>query len=279
MSTPEDIRRVDDIVYGQNTKWQVLDLYRPANIKGSLPVIVNVHGGAWVYGSKEVYQFYCMNLAQRGFVVVNFTYRLAPRYKFPASLEDTSRVFHWLLAHSEEYGMDTKHVFAVGDSAGAHLLSLFSVLCTNVEYAGKFSFSPPAGFVPSAIALNCGIYHIDTKSGSNELRDNLVKDLLSRKGIMDQLTLITALPFITKDFPPAYVMTANRDTGIEEYHVQMLQERLTAHGITHVIKTFGDDENPLHHDFHCNIRTEAAKTCNDEECAFFREHIKYSIQK
>lgn len=79
-----------------------------------LPVIVSVHGGGWGYGDKERYQYYCMSLAQQGFAVVNFSYRLASKYKFPAPLEDTNRVFVWLLAHAVRYGFDTHNVFCVG---------------------------------------------------------------------------------------------------------------------------------------------------------------------
>ena len=79
LSTPDDIVRYDNILYGEEPAWQVLDVYRPGNAAGDkLPVIIDVHGGAWVYGDKERYQYYCMNLAQMGFAVVNFTYRLAP---------------------------------------------------------------------------------------------------------------------------------------------------------------------------------------------------------
>lgn len=101
-----------------------LDVYRPkaTNIEEKLPVIVSVHGGGWVYGDKEGYQYYCMSLAQRGFAVVNFSYRLAPESKFPASIIDTNLVFGWILDHAEEYGFDTENIFAVGDSAGAHML-------------------------------------------------------------------------------------------------------------------------------------------------------------
>ena len=95
LETPEDIRRYDDIAYGGDARWQVLDVYRPKNETGKLPVIVSVHGGGWVYGDKERYQYYCMSLAQHGFAVVNYTYRLAPKFKFPASLEDTNLVFRW----------------------------------------------------------------------------------------------------------------------------------------------------------------------------------------
>ena len=66
LTTPKDIIRYDDIVYGTDPKWQSLDVYRPRSAEGQkLPVIVSVHGGGWVYGDKERYQFYCMNLAQR----------------------------------------------------------------------------------------------------------------------------------------------------------------------------------------------------------------------
>ena len=98
LTTPEDIVRFDNIQYGTiEPKWQMLDVYRPKNITGKLPVILSVHGGGWVYGDKDVYQFYCMSLAQRGFAVVNYSYRLAPEYKYPASFEDTKDVCDWII--------------------------------------------------------------------------------------------------------------------------------------------------------------------------------------
>lgn len=72
-----------------------------------------------------------MSLAQQGFAVVNFSYRLASKYKFPAPLEDNNRVFVWLLAHAVRYGFDTHNVFGVGDNAGVHLLALYGACCTN----------------------------------------------------------------------------------------------------------------------------------------------------
>ncbi len=78
LTTPEEIERTDDLSYGDHPTWNLLDVYRPKAEWGSrLPVIVIVHGGAWVYGDKGVYQFYGMNLARRGFAVVNCSYRPA----------------------------------------------------------------------------------------------------------------------------------------------------------------------------------------------------------
>ena len=103
-------------------------------------MIVSVHGGGWVYGDKERYQFYCMSLAQRGFAVVNFTYRLAPEFQYPppAPLEDTNLVFGWILRHADQYGLDTNRLFAVGDSAGGNILGLYAAFSTNPAYAARF---------------------------------------------------------------------------------------------------------------------------------------------
>ena len=122
LTTPPDIERRDNICYGTDAKWQSLDVYRPKGTTAKLPVIVSIHGGGWTYGDKERYQYYCMNLAQRGFAVVNFTYRVAPEYKFPAGIEDTHLVFSWVMKNNEWF--DLNRVFAVGDSAGGHMLTI-----------------------------------------------------------------------------------------------------------------------------------------------------------
>ena len=58
LTTPDDIQRFDNISYGEDLVWNLLDVYRPKKKDGKLPVIVNIHGGGWVYGDKEIYQFY-----------------------------------------------------------------------------------------------------------------------------------------------------------------------------------------------------------------------------
>lgn len=56
----------------------MLDVYRPKSVEGALPVIVDIHGGGWYYGDKELNKYYCMSLVKYGFAVVNVSYRLAP---------------------------------------------------------------------------------------------------------------------------------------------------------------------------------------------------------
>ena len=270
LTTPEDIVRYDDIVYGADPEWQSLDVYRPKASEGQkLPVIVSVHGGGWVYGDKERYQYYGMNLAQRGFAVVNFTYRLAPENKFPASLEDTNSVFNWLVDNAEQYGFDTDHVFAVGDSAGAHVLGLYSSICTNPTYAAEYDFQPPKDFAPTAIALNCGAYHVDMT-----LKDALAAQLaeyLPGQGTEKEMYLVDVINHITPNYPPTFFMTATDD--FLKNQAPILAAKLAAENIPFLYRYYGDEKNMLPHVFHCNIKSADAKLANDEECEFFRKFL------
>lgn len=267
LTTPEDIIRHNNIPYGEDPQWQLLDVYRPRGAGNQpLPVIVSVHGGAWVYGSKEVYQFYCMSLAQQGFAVVNFSYRLAPQHKFPAPLEDTNIVFHWILEHADTYGFDPRCVFAVGDSAGANTLGLFCAACTNLNYAARYPFQLPEGFCPRAVALNCGQYKIVPRpTGMTRL---LIPELLPQRGTPEELEAMDVIAQITNHFPPTYVMTSNRDFLKEQ--APILSRALESAGVPFVFRCYGSEQNPLGHVFHCNIRSLAAQRCNEEECMFFK---------
>ena len=273
LSTPENIRRFDNLCYGPDKKWNVLDVYRPKASEGALPVIVSVHGGGWVYGDKERYQYYCMSLAQQGFAVVNFTYRLAPQYRFPAPLEDTNRVFTWLLSHAKEYGFDPTHVFAVGDSAGAQLLGLYCCLCTNPDFGESLSFQALAGFRPKAVALNCGIYR-QQKSEKKDLTARLTADYLPGKGTEEELRQVSVAEHVTKDFPPAFVMTAEGDFLAGQ--ALPFTEKLKSLGVQAEYHYYGDSTHVLGHVFHCNIRLPDAQRCNEEECAFFRSFLSIS---
>ena len=274
LTAPENVVRYDNISYGADPVWQRLDVYRPRAREGEkLPVIVSVHGGGWVYGDKDGYQFYCMSLAQRGFAVVNFSYRLAPEVKFPASLEDTNSVFHWMLDHAAEYGFDAENVFAVGDSAGGHNLMMFTAMCTNPAYASQFSFLPPKGFVPRAIGLNCAaILVVMSDREEGFFFTSLMKDYLPDGGSERELNLIHTLEHVTEDFPPVFLMTAEED--LLKADAMALSSKLMEKNVPFVFRYYRSREEKLGHVFQLNMRSKAAALCNEEECRFFRSMIK-----
>ena len=86
-----------------------------------------------MYGDKERYQYYCMSLAQRGFAVVNFTYRLAPESKFPAQLEDVNLVCKWVMKRAGRFHFDTERIFC---SRRFCRSSSSGTLCSNLYESG-----------------------------------------------------------------------------------------------------------------------------------------------
>ena len=268
LTTPESVERFDNIRYGEHER-NMLDVYRPKNIGGKLPVIVSIHGGGWVYGNKEIMQFYCMSLAQRGFAVVNFNYRLAPEYKHPVPLEDTNKVFYWVLQNAETYGFDTDNIFALGDSCGANMLGLYCCLCADLEYAEELSIHPPKGFMPKAVALNCGLYRL--VRGEEDLLDSLAEAYFPGKGTDEEYDSIALAKRVNSDFPPTFVMTALGDFLKEQ--AKPFYELLRSLGVNAEYHCYGDSENELRHVFHVDIKLAQARECNDDECSFFLKEM------
>lgn len=277
LTTPDDVVRMDNIRYAEDDPCQLLDVYRPQDAMGKpLPVIVSVHGGGWVYGDKERYQWYCMSLAQHGFAVVNFTYRLAPEHKFPASMVDTSAVFSWVLRNANEYGFDVGHVFGVGDSAGAHMLSMFCAACTNESYAKKLGIGVPAGFVPAAVSLNCGAYRIVARKQQAgdpmlDITAQLMHDFLPGGGTEEEFALISPIDYVNESFPPAFIMTAEGD--FLRGDALPMVHALDKCGVEVCYRYYKSPERELGHVFHCNMRLAEASQCNADECAFFWAHV------
>ena len=275
LTTPEYVVRNDNLFYGPDKDWQKLDVYRKKGSTGKQPVIVNVHGGGWVYGDKELYQFYCMELVKYGFTVVNFTYRLAPEFKFPASLEDTNLVMEFIIKNAETYGFDTDNVFGVGDSAGGNILGLYSCFLTNEEYRKNFSFKVPKvvgtdgqikDFKIKGVGLNCGAYWFINKvqpEGKNEL----MEDLFEKGGTLEELKLIDVMTWVNKDFPPAYIMTGSNDflccDALPLANVLMQKQ------VPFEVKFWHHPEHTCYHVFHVNCRHPLAEECNRLECEFF----------
>ncbi len=274
---PVGIESIEDISYGPYGKDNLLDVYRKECLKGHhglQPVIVNMHGGGWTYGDKDLYKYYCMELANHSFTVVNYNYRLSPENQFPAAMEDTARVFRWIYTHALDYELDIDNVFVVGDSAGGQMASQFLALMTNPEYRKLFDFEVPYDKVKiRGVGLNCGIYRIkDAVEG--EVEDLFVTYLGERYQTEKEKVLeeIDVCKYITADFPPAYVMTAAND--FLRYEAEPMADLLASLGVEAEYHLYGEESKEyMGHVFHCNIRLKEAIICNDDECEFFKEHI------
>lgn len=104
-----------------------LDVYRPRDLRGPAPVVVYCHGGAFQFLSKDTHWLMGLLFARRGYVVFNLNYRLAPKDKFPAALEDACRATLWVREHCRAYGGDPERLIAAGESAGGNLAAALMV--------------------------------------------------------------------------------------------------------------------------------------------------------
>ena len=115
------------ITYSQpGDKPLTADIYLPQG-DGPFPGVLVVHGGAWTVGSKGRMKRISTLLAERGYVAVAIDYRLAPKHKFPAQLDDCRAAIGWMRDHAAEYHIDPLRIAGFGYSAGAHLVTLLGL--------------------------------------------------------------------------------------------------------------------------------------------------------
>ena len=116
-----DTEKIHDLAYGRHPR-QVLDIFRPAG-KRNMPVVIFVHGGAFVRGDKkvseEVYDNVLYWFARQGCLGINLEYRLAPEAAYPGATDDMAQAVAWVKSHAAGFGGDPQSIFLVGHSAGA----------------------------------------------------------------------------------------------------------------------------------------------------------------
>ncbi|HEY4311843.1 MAG TPA: alpha/beta hydrolase [Pirellulales bacterium] len=127
-----------------------LDMAHPKDGQGVRPAIVCIHGGGFRAGNREHHDALCVKLAERGYVAVTPTYRLAPKHQFPAAVHDVKAVVRWLRANAGKYGIDPTRIGATGDSAGGHL-ALFLGLTGEVKKLDGME----GGNLDQSSAVNC----------------------------------------------------------------------------------------------------------------------------
>lgn len=265
---PAGVTQYRDIRYSPNGEYGLLDVYQPESTTSALPTIVNIHGGGYVYGNKEIYRRYCMDLARRGFSVVNFNYRLAPKWKLPAPLGDIDAVLLWIEQSARQYHLRPDCIFLVGDSAGAQLASHYAAIHTNPAFAKHFSLRM-AKVTIRAVALNCGMYNLAEQAATK--RKGIILDYLGRD-ISSEDPRLQVSEYITENYPPAFVTTGCQDflRPAAQPMYNFLQEK----GIYARWKCYGQEgDKAVSHVFHVNILLPEAKQCNDDTAEFFKKFI------
>jgi acetyl esterase/lipase len=113
-----------------------LDLARPKTGDGPFPTVLCIHGGGFRAGTRDGYDGLCIQLAERGYVAATITYRLSPKFKFPAAVHDTKAAVRWLRANAAAYKINPERIGVTGGSAGGHLAQFLAVTAHVPEFEG-----------------------------------------------------------------------------------------------------------------------------------------------
>ncbi|AWH85797.1 hypothetical protein HYN59_12060 [Flavobacterium album] len=134
-----------NLAYGTD-KQQTLDLFLPKNITATTPVVIMIHGGAWMMGGKEYTDKRAKDLRDRGFVVANIDYRyVSETVHCKQLLEDVDNAVAYIQKEGPKYNYNTKQVHMAGISAGAHLALLYGYT-TSRNVKSINAICPPTRF-------------------------------------------------------------------------------------------------------------------------------------
>ena len=153
-----------DLAYGPDPRHRA-DIFRADGLKNA-PVVVFLHGGAYVAGNRdvnpEVYGNVAMYFARQGMLGVNATYRLAPAAVWPAAAQDVRSLVAWLKENVAKYGGDPNRIYLIGHSAGATHVATYIYLK---------ELQPPQGHGLAGVVLMSGRYHFDPHPSDPNLKN------------------------------------------------------------------------------------------------------------
>lgn len=175
------VERICDVPYAETDReHHRLDVYRPIERKGPLPVVLYIHGGGFRILSKDTHWLMAIAFARRGYVVFNINYRLAPEHPFPAAMEDGCAALAWVVANAARFGGDPSRIVFAGESAGANLVTSLAIATAWPRPEPWAQKVWELGVRPRAVVPACGILQVTDvdrflrrKRIGNFLRDRL----------------------------------------------------------------------------------------------------------
>lgn len=213
-----DVERVRDVVYrrvrGVDLK---LDVYRRRTQPAAAPVLLEIHGGGWVVGSKNDQGIpLVLRMAGDGWLCVSANYRLSPHATFPDHLIDLKHALRWIREHAREYGGDPDFVVVAGQSAGGHLASLMALTANDASLQPGFEDVDTS--VRGCVSFY-GVYDFTDRHGLWHHRDlaRLLEEKVMKASLdEDREAYEKASPMarVSADAPPFLVIHGDRDTMV-----------------------------------------------------------------
>ncbi len=271
----ERVTVVKNLSYSHSQN-SLLDIYAPSQQSNDMPVILWIHGGGYVGGSKDSRQDYAMALADAGYVVANIDYSLAPESLYPGPVKQANEALAFLQHQASEYGGDMKRVFIGGDSAGAQIASQVVALLSNEKLAKDMAIEPAISTdqLRGALLL-CGLYNLDTVRAT--AFPNIELFLSAYTGSepfesFSNLDELSTVQHVNANFPPAFITVGDADPFVSQSTelVEVLHENNVQ---VHSVFFEGTQKN-LKHEYQYDLSTDDARETLEKTIDFLALYSK-----
>ena len=247
-----------------------LNMARPKAGNGPFPAVVCIHGGGFRAGTRDGFNALCVQLAERGYVAVTVSYRLAPKYQFPAAVHDVKAAVRWLRANADKYQIDPDRIGTTGGSAGGHLAQFLGVT------RGVEKFEGDGGNAAFSSGVKCVVNFYGpsdfTKSYDASVDAAEVLPLFLDGNLQEQRHRhIEASPlyWVTPDAAPTLCIHGTNDKYVAHEQAVWLIDRLSASDIEAKLMTIeGGDHGFGKSTPEVNAQIESARF------EFFDKHLK-----
>jgi acetyl esterase/lipase len=199
-----------------------LNLYQPL-APGTYPALIVIYGGGWQNGTPANDEFFSRYMAAQGYVVVAIDYRHAPRYQFPAQLEDVNSAMQFIQTHATDYEIDPERLAIMGRSAGAHLAMLAAYQPNAPKFRAVINYYGP-------IDLTKGYYDIPRPDPIHS--QALLRAFLggTPQEFPDRYRQASPYTYATQLQPPTLLVYAKRDHLVQAKFGRAMGDRLTQSG-------------------------------------------------
>ncbi|WP_298177783.1 alpha/beta hydrolase [Saccharomonospora sp.] len=226
-----DVRIDRDIAYAQGGKRFLLDVYRPYEPVSGRPVLLQIHGGAWMTGNKEQQGVPLMlHMAARGWVCVAINYPLSPAARWPRHIVAAKQALAWVRRNIADYGGDPTFIAATGGSAGGHLAALLALTANDSAFQPDFEDVDTS---VQACVPHYGVYDFAATTGARASQARL-RHLLARYVVgsdpdlsLDDYVAASPLDRIGEtEPPPFFVVHGEHDTLVSVREAREFVRRL-----------------------------------------------------
>lgn len=236
LPTPAGVNIRHDLPYDTHPR-QKLDLYlpigRPAQPR---PVIVFIHGGGWLRGSKADGRRLALRFVAQGYAVASVDYRLSSDAGFPAQLEDCKSAVRWLRGNAERYGLDREHIGVIGVSAGGHLAALMGAMNSSRLYESGGSLDQHSR-VQGVVDFFGPVDLLQLFDDAQKLKDPLAGEIAQLLGgdphrVPVPTTASNPTLFIDVETPPFLIIHGDQDTSIPLAQSRLLFDALVKSNVS-----------------------------------------------